>query len=160
MQVMEPGIFALHNRSAPTQDLTVQSKRHYQQTPDIQGYHSLPQNQSYMPTINPQRAYSDNTAYNPSLADINYNIPQNRNEFLQDRNEFLISRLPSATAGDAHGYGNLGSSFYNPGSFVANPSLGNMQPSSNFNEILPSQYDPGLNLSSIQQVIFIIAFGE
>ncbi|CAJ2639630.1 unnamed protein product [Trifolium pratense] len=141
---MEPGTLALHNRPTPTQGFTVQHNKHFQQLPDMTAYHSLPQNQSYMTAIDSQRAFSDNTTYNRYPANMNYNnLPQNRNEF-------LMSRLPPSTAGDAHGYGNLDSSFYHPGNLMSNPSVGNMTPSSNFNEILPSQYIGGHNMSSIQ----------
>ncbi|CAI8596497.1 unnamed protein product [Vicia faba] len=139
---IEPGTFALHNRSAPTQGFTMQPNNHFQQSQEA--YYSLPQNQSYMTTIDSQRAFSDNTAYSRSHANVNYNsLPQNRNEF-------LMSRLHPSTVSDAPGYGNLDSSFYRPGSFQSNTSLGNMKPSGNFNEILTSQYYGGHNLSSIQ----------
>lgn len=152
MQVKEPGTFALHSRSPPTQDFIPQSKIHLQQSPDIEGYyHSRPQNQSYMTTIDSQRAFSDSISYNRSHADMNYNLPQSRNEF-------LMGRLTPATASNASGYGNLGSSFSNPGSFLSNPSLGNMKSSSNFNEILPSEYSGGRNLSSTHRVSFTISF--
>ncbi|KAK2387402.1 RNA polymerase II degradation factor protein [Trifolium repens] len=141
---MEPGTFALHNRPTPTQGLTVQPNKRFQQLPDMTAYHSLSQNQSYMTAIDSQRAFSDNTAYSRYPANMNYNnLPQNRNEF-------LMSRLPPSTAGDAHGYVNLDSSFYHPGNLMSNTSVGNITPSSNFNEILPSQYIGGHNMSSIQ----------
>ncbi|GAU32925.1 hypothetical protein TSUD_152860 [Trifolium subterraneum] len=142
---MEPGTFALHNRPTPTQGFTVQPNKHFQQLPDMTAYHSLPQNQSYMTAIDSQRAFSDNTAYNRYPANMNYNnLPQNRNEF-------LMSRLPPSTASDTRGYGNLDSSFYHPGN-LANTSVGNITPSSNFNEILPSHYIGGRNMSSIQPI--------
>ncbi|XP_058788252.1 uncharacterized protein LOC131662476 [Vicia villosa] len=138
----EPGTFALHNRSGPTQGFTMQPNNHFQQSQEA--YYSLPQNQSYMTTIDSQRAFSDNSAYSRSHANVNYNsLPQNRNEL-------LMSRLHPSTVSDAPGYGNLDSSFYHPGSFQSNTSLGNMKPSSNFNEILTSQYYGAHNLSSIQ----------
>jgi hypothetical protein len=150
MQDMEPGTFALHNRPTPTQSLTVQPNKRFQQLPDMTAYHSLSQNQSYMTAIDSQRAFSDNTAYSRFPANMNYNnLPQNRNEF-------LMSRLPPSTAGDAHGYVNLDSSFYHPGNLMSNTSVGNITPSSNFNEILPSQYIGGHNMSSIQPVSFNI----
>lgn len=151
MQVMEPAAFALPNRSALPQDLSVQSLMQFQQMLDTKGYRSLPQNQSYMATTNSQQAFSGSTAYNQSHADMKYYLPQNKNEF-------LMSRLPAATARDALGYGNLGSSFYSSGSFPSNPSLGYTMASSNFDEILPSQYNGARNLSSIQQVSFTFFF--
>ncbi|XP_027187189.1 uncharacterized protein [Cicer arietinum] len=139
---MEP--FALRNPSLPTQGCTVPNI-HFQQSRHMKAYPSLPQNQSYLSTIDSQRAFLDNTAYNRFPANMNYNnLPQNRNEFLK-------SRLPPSIASDAHGYGNLDSSFYCPGSFLPNPSLANVKPSSNINEILPSQYNGGYNLSSNQR---------
>ncbi|XP_061349671.1 uncharacterized protein LOC133294920 [Gastrolobium bilobum] len=144
-EVMEPGAFALPNRSALPQDLTVKSSLHFQQLPDTEGYGSLPQNQSYMTTTNSPQTFSGNNAYNQSHVDMKYNIAQNRNEL-------LMSRFPPATARDAFGYENLGSSFYRPGNFLSNPSLGGyMMPSSSFDQILPSQYNGGRNLSSIQE---------
>ena len=151
MQVMEPGAFALPRRSALSQDLTVQSLEHFQQLPDMEGYCSLPQNQSYMTTINSQQAFSGNPPYNQSPVDMKCNLRPNRNEF-------LMSRLPLATAGDTYGYGNLGSSLYDPGSLLSNSSLGYMMPSSNLDEILPSQYNAGHNIASIQQVRFVLFF--
>ncbi|KAK7305012.1 hypothetical protein VNO77_42910 [Canavalia gladiata] len=143
-EVMEPGTFVLRKRSALHQDPTVQSSAHFRQLPGSKGYLSLPQNQSYITTINSQQAFSGNTAYNQSSADMKYNLPQNRNEF-------LTSRLPPATARDAFSYGNLGSSFYSPGSFLSNPTAGYRMPPSKFDEILPSRYNGGHNISSIQQ---------
>ncbi|TKY46789.1 hypothetical protein E2542_SST28838 [Spatholobus suberectus] len=143
-KVMEPGAFALPKRSSLPQDPTVQSSTHFHQLPDTKGYLSLPQNKPHITTINSQQAFSGITAYNQYPADRKYNLPQNRNEF-------LTSRLPPATARDAFGYGNFGSSVYSPGSFMSNPSLGCMMPSSNLNEIFPSQYNDGHNVSSIQQ---------
>lgn len=145
MQVMEPGAFALSKGSAHPQDPTVQSSTCFQQFPDTNGYLSLSQNEPYISTINSQQAFSGNIAYNQSSVHRNYNLPQNKNEF-------LTSRLPLATARDAFGYGNLGSSFYSPGSFLSNPSLGCMMPSSSLNENLSSQYNDGHNISSIQRV--------
>ncbi|KHM99631.1 hypothetical protein glysoja_006474 [Glycine soja] len=143
-KVMEPGAFPLPMRSALPRDPTVHSSSHFHQLPDTKGYFSLPQNRSYNTTINSQLPFSGNTVYNQSPADMKYNL-------LQNRNEFLTNRLPPATARDAFGYGNLGSSIYSSGSFLSNPSPGHMMPSSNFNEILPSQYNGGRNINSIQQ---------
>ncbi|XP_020230526.1 uncharacterized protein LOC109811252 isoform X2 [Cajanus cajan] len=145
-QVMEPGAFTLPKRSAVSlsQGPTVHSTTHFHQLPDTNRYLPLPQNKPYITSIDSQQAFSGHTAYNQSPADMNYNLSQNRNEF-------LTSRLPHATARDAFGYGNLGSSIYSPGSFLSNPSLGRMMPSSNLNEVLPSQYNGGHNGSSIQQ---------
>ncbi|CAK8565468.1 unnamed protein product [Lathyrus sativus] len=138
---IEPGTFALHNRPSPAQGFTVQPNNHFQQSREA--YYALPQNQSYMATIDSRRAFSDNTAYSGSHANMNYNsLPQNRNEFM--------SRLHPSTVSDAPGYGNPDSSLYCPGSFQPNASLGNMKPSSNLNEILTSQYYGGHNLSSVQ----------
>lgn len=142
---MEPGAFPLPIRSTLPQDPTMRSSTHFQ-LPNDKGYLSLPQNKPHITTINPQQAFSgNNTAFNQSLADMNYNL-------LQNRNELLTNRLPPATARDALGYGNIGSSIYIPGSFLSNPSPGHMMPSSNFNEIFPSQYNQGRHISSIPQV--------
>ncbi|KAK7316707.1 hypothetical protein RJT34_00368 [Clitoria ternatea] len=142
-EVMESGAFALPKRSAVPQDLTVQSSIDFQQLPDSKGYLSLPQNQSYITNINSRQTFSGNAAYNQYPHDLKYNLPL-------DRNEFHTSRLPSATIRDALGYGNHGSSFHSPGSFLSNSSLGHMRPLSNFNEILPSQYNGGRNFNSVQ----------
>ncbi|KAL9319689.1 hypothetical protein ACSQ67_011528 [Phaseolus vulgaris] len=134
-KVSEPGAFSLPMRSALPQDPTLQSSTHFHQLFDKKGYHSLPS----------QQAFSGNTAYNPSPADMKYNL-------LQNRNEFLTNRLPPrAIARDAFGYGNLGSSVYSSESFLANPSPSHMIPSNNFNDTLSSQYSGGHNLSSIHQ---------
>jgi len=116
----------------------MQSSTHFHQLLDKKGYLSLPS----------QQAFSGNTAYNPSPADMKYNLLQNRNEFLTNR------LAPRASARDAFGYGNLGSSVYSSESFLANPSPSHMIPSSNFNETLSSQYSGGHNLSSIHQVCY------
>ncbi|XP_027341474.1 uncharacterized protein LOC113854583 isoform X2 [Abrus precatorius] len=143
-EVMEPGTFALPKGSAFPQDPTVQSSIHFHQLPNTKGYLSLSQNQSYIPTTNSQKAFSGNTGYNQSPADVKYNFPPNRNEF-------LTSRLPPAAARNAIGYGNLGSSFLSPGSLLSNPSPGYMMPSINLDETLPSRYNAGHRISSIQQ---------
>lgn len=148
---MEPGTLALHNRSAPTQDFKVKSSVNFQQLRS-----ASTQNQSYMTTNNSQHTFPNNIAFDESPMDMNYNLPRNRNEF-------LASRLPPAISSDVFGYGNPGSSLYSPGSFLSNPSpgsfqtnpsLGYMKPSSKFDKVLPSQYNGGRNLSSIQQVSF------
>ncbi|OIW13405.1 hypothetical protein TanjilG_19757 [Lupinus angustifolius] len=142
-EVMEPGTCALPNRSASLQDISLQSAIQFQQLLDRKGHCSLPQNQSYMATINSQQAFSGSTAYNQSQADMKYNLPQNRKEI-------LMNRLAVATARDAFSYGIRGSSFCSSGSFPSNSSLGYSMASSNFNEILPPQYSGGRNLSSTQ----------
>lgn len=141
---MEPSTFGLHNRSAPAQSFTMQPNNHFQQLPDMKAYQSVPQSQSYFANIDSQRAFSDTTAYNISPANMNYN------NLLQNRNEFHMSRLPQSIASNAHGYGNLDSSVYYPEGFLSNPSVSNMNSSSNFSEISPSQYNGGHNFSSIQ----------
>ncbi|KHN18092.1 uncharacterized protein LOC114394852 [Glycine soja] len=140
-KVMEPGAFPLPMKSALPRDPTVHSSTHFHQLPDTKGYLSLPQNRPYNTTINSQLPFSGYTVYNQSPADMKYNL-------LQNRNEFLINGFPPATARDAFGFGNLGSSIYSSGSFLSNPSPGHMMPSSNFNEILPSQYNDGCNHGS------------
>ncbi|KAE9598411.1 putative GBF-interacting protein [Lupinus albus] len=143
-EVMDPGTCALPNRFACLQDIPLQSSIQFQQLLDRKGYRSLPQNQSYMATINSQQAFSGSTAYSQSHADMKYNLPQNRNEI-------LMNRLPVATARDAFGHGNRGSSFCSSESFPSNSSLGYSVASSNFNDTLPPQYSGGHNLSSTQQ---------
>ena len=141
---MKPGGFAVSNRSTVPQDHSMQSSLHAEQLADTRGYHSLSQNYPYMTSINSNQEFPGGTAYNQSPAEMKYDLPQNRNEI-------FISRLPPAR--DSYGYGNLVSS-YNPGGFLPNPSLGPIMPSSNFDEILPSQYGGGRNLNPIQPVSF------
>ncbi|KAL2322533.1 hypothetical protein Fmac_026912 [Flemingia macrophylla] len=143
-KVMEPGAFSLPMRSAISQDPTVHSSAHFRQLPDTNGYLSLPKNKPFHRTIDSQQAFSGHTAYNPTPADLNYNLSHSRKEF-------LTNRLAPATTRDVFGYGNVGSSIYSTGSFLSNPSLGRLIPSSNFNDVLPSEYNGGHNGSSIQQ---------
>ncbi|XP_027933286.1 uncharacterized protein LOC114188832 [Vigna unguiculata] len=132
--VIEPSAFSLPMRSALPHDPTIQSSTHFHQFLDKKGYLSLP---------SPQ-AFSGHTAHEYP-ADMKYNLVQNGNEF-------LINRLPPrATARDAFGYGNLGSSVYSSESFLANLSPSHVIPSSNLNETLSSQYRGGHNLSSLHQ---------
>ncbi|KAF7833509.1 GBF-interacting protein 1 [Senna tora] len=135
--------FSQPHRSALLQDLTVQSSLHLDQYADKKGYNPLTQNHRYMAAMNAQQPFSGSSAYNHSLEDMKYGHPQNRNEL-------LMSRLPPSRGRDAFGYGNTGSS-YNPGSFLPNSSLSSMMPSSNFDEILPSQYNGGRSLNLFQQ---------
>lgn len=145
---MEPR-FALPHRSAHSQDLTLQSSLRLDQYADKKDYHPLHQNHQYMAAINAQKAFSGSSAYNHSLADMNYNHPQSRNEY-------LMSRLTPSRGREGVGYGNRGFSSYNPRSFLSNSSLSPMMPSSNLDEILPSRYNGGRNLSLIQPVSFTI----
>ncbi|KAI4308094.1 hypothetical protein L6164_031203 [Bauhinia variegata] len=140
-EVMKPSAFALPQRSALPQDLTVQSSQYLEQVDDMRGYRSLPQNHPSMTSIDSQLAFSGSTAYNQSLPDIPY-LPQNRS------NTFT-NRLPSVR--DSFGYRNLGSSSYNPGSFLHNESLGSVMPSSNIDKIFSSQYDGVRNFRPIHQ---------
>ncbi|XP_054797724.1 uncharacterized protein LOC129302871 isoform X2 [Prosopis cineraria] len=138
--VMEPH-FSLPQRSALLADLRVQSFQRLEPD-DERGYHSQIQNRQYLPPV-VQQEFSYSSAYGHSLADMKYSHPQNRNEL-------IMSRLTPARSRDAFGYGNSGSS-YNPGNFLPDSSLGPMMPSSNFDDILPSQYTNGRNGSLIQQ---------
>ncbi|XP_020963332.1 uncharacterized protein LOC107634798 isoform X1 [Arachis ipaensis] len=143
--VMEPGMFDLPKRSALSHDPTVQSSVQFQQFPNMEGYSSLPRDQSYITAINSQQPFSGNPRYNQSALDMKYNLHQ-------DRNELLMNRLPPAAARETYGYGNHGSSFYGPRNVLPNSSLGYTMPQSNLDDILPSQYgNGGRNISSIQQ---------
>ncbi|XP_028777907.1 uncharacterized protein LOC114734444 isoform X2 [Neltuma alba] len=137
--VMEPR-FSLPQRSALLEDLRVQSFQQLE-SDDKRGYHQQTQNQQYLPPVM-QQAFLDSSAYGHSLADMQYSHPQNRKEFIP-------SGLTPARGRDAFGFGNPGS--YNPGSFLPNSSIGSMMPSSNFDDILPSQYASGRNGSLVQQ---------
>ncbi|CAL0310928.1 unnamed protein product [Lupinus luteus] len=149
-EVMEPDTCAPPNRSTSLQDISLQSSIQFQQLLDRKGHRSLPQNQSYMATINSQQAFS---AYNQSHADMKYNFPQSRNEI-------LMNRLPVAITRDAFGYGNNGSSFSSSGSFLSNSSLGYSMASSNFNETLPPHYSGERNLSSTQKQAYFSQWGD
>ncbi|MED6107989.1 hypothetical protein PIB30_019216 [Stylosanthes scabra] len=144
--VMEPGMFDLHKRSALYQDPTMQSSVQFQQPPNMEGYSSLPRNQSYMTAIDSQQGFSGNPLYNQSAVDMKYNLHQNRNAL-------LLNRLPAAAAArDTYGYGNHGSALYGPRSVLPNSSPGYAMPPSNLDRILPSQYsNGGHNIGSIQQ---------
>ncbi|XP_057741498.1 uncharacterized protein LOC130960181 isoform X2 [Arachis stenosperma] len=143
--VMEPGMFDLPKRSALSHEPMVQSSVQFQQFPNMEGYSSLPRDQSYITAINSQQPFSGNPRYNQSSLDMKYNLHQ-------DRNELLMNRLPPAAARETYAYGNHGSSFYGPRNVLPNSSLGYAMPQSNIDEILPSQYgNGGRNISSIQQ---------
>ncbi|KAI4306011.1 hypothetical protein L6164_029329 [Bauhinia variegata] len=139
-EVMKPSAFARPHRSALPQDPPVQSSLYLEELADMRGYRSLSQNRPSMTSIDSQQAFSRSTAYNRPPPDIPYNLRQS--------NTFK-SRLPSVR--DSLGYGNLGSSSYNPGSFMYNQSLGSTIPSSNFDDTFPSQNDGVRNFSPIQQ---------
>ncbi|KAI9114638.1 hypothetical protein K1719_014336 [Acacia pycnantha] len=134
--VMEPH-FSMPQRSSLLDDRRVQSFQQLEPH-DIRGYHPKFQNQQYVPPA-VQQAFSDGSAYGHSLADMIH--PQNRKEF-------VTSRLTPARGRDSFGYGNPGSYI---GSFPPKSPIGPMMPSSNFDDILPSQYNNRRNGSFIQQ---------
>ena len=131
MQATNPGSFALPHRSAHPQYLMAQPSTRLEQLTNTREYHPLPQNRQYTTAVNRQLAFSDGNAsyrYNQPSANMNYNLPQNRNEF-------SMHGLPPVR--DAIGYGNLRPPFCNHGYFMSTPFLGHM-PSSNFNNIFAS----------------------